>query len=51
MENLYDASFKQICNWVHRFEEYGVNGLKDKPRSGHNPKLTEKKLKELSAAA
>lgn len=48
LENLYNTSFKQICNWVHRFEESGVDGLKDKPKSGRNPKLTEGNLKELS---
>lgn len=48
LENLYNTSFKQICNWVHRFEESGLAGLKDKPKSGRNPKLTEENLKELS---
>jgi transposase len=48
LENLYNTSFKQICNWVHRFEESGLAGLKDKPKSGRTPKLTEGNLKELS---
>ena len=40
VEKLYDTSFKQILNWVHRFEEEGIAGLKDKPKSGRKPKLT-----------
>ncbi len=23
---LYNTSFKQICNWVHRFEQEGLKG-------------------------
>jgi len=34
LEELYNTSFKQICNWVHRFEEEGIEGLKRKPKSG-----------------
>ncbi len=48
LESLYNTSFKQICNWVHRFEEFGIEGLKDKPKSGRKPKLSEKEMKELS---
>jgi transposase len=48
LESLYNTSFKQICNWVHRFEEFGLDGLKDKPKSGRKPRLSEESLKELS---
>jgi len=48
LESLYNTSFKQICNWVHRFEEFGIEGLKDKPRSGRKPRLTDANLEELS---
>lgn len=48
LEILYNTSFKQICNWVHRFEESGIDGLKDKPKSGRNPRLSEENLNELS---
>jgi transposase len=48
LESLYNTSFKQITNWVHRFEESGVEGLKDKPKSGRIPKLTSENLIELS---
>jgi len=48
LESLYNTSFKQICNWVHRFEESGIEGLKDKPKSGRKPRLSEENLNELS---
>lgn len=25
-----------VFNWIKRFREYGINGLRDKPK-GHNP--------------
>ncbi len=31
LEELYNTSFKQITNWVHRFEKEGLEGLRDKP--------------------
>ena len=40
LEELYNTSFKQITNWVHRFEAEGIDGLKDKPRSGRISKLS-----------
>ncbi len=48
LESLYNASFKQITNWVHRFEESGIEGLKDKPKSGRIPKLAHENLIKLS---
>jgi len=48
LEVLYNTSFKQICNWVHRFEESGLEGLRDKPKSGRRPRLTEENLLELN---
>jgi len=48
LESLYNTSFKQITNWVHRFEEFGLEGLKDKPKSGRKPRLTKEQLNELS---
>lgn len=49
LESLYNTSFKQITNWVHRFEESGIEGLKDKPKSGRKPRLAEEQLNELSS--
>ena len=47
LEELYNTSFKQICNWVRRFEEEGVEGLKNKPKSGKSSRLNEEQKKEL----
>lgn len=41
LEDLYNTSFKQITNWVHRFEEEGIDGLRDKEGRGRTPKLDE----------
>lgn len=40
LEDLYNTSFKQITNWVHRFEKEGLAGLKDKPGRGRKDRLT-----------
>lgn len=40
LEDLYNTSFKQITNWVHRFEKEGLEGLKDKEGRGRKDKLT-----------
>ncbi|PWK75434.1 winged helix-turn helix protein, partial [Mucilaginibacter oryzae] len=41
LEDLYNTSFKQITNWVHRFEKEGVAGLKDKPGRGRTARLSQ----------
>jgi len=40
LEDLYNTSFKQITNWVHRFEKEGLEGLKDKEGRGRKDRLT-----------
>ncbi len=40
LEDVYNTSFKQITNWVHRFEREGLDGLKDKKGRGRKDKLT-----------
>ncbi len=40
LEDLYNTSFKQITNWVHRFEKEGLEGLKDKKGRGRKDRLT-----------
>ena len=40
LEDLYNVSFKQICNWADRFDANGIAGLKDKVRSGRPSRLT-----------
>ena len=41
LEELYNTSFKQITNWVHRFEAEGLDGLRDKPGRGRKKRLSE----------
>lgn len=32
---------RKLCNWVHRFNAEGLDGLRDRPRSGRPHQLTE----------
>ncbi|MBR9776300.1 MAG: helix-turn-helix domain-containing protein [Cytophagales bacterium] len=34
LEELYQTSFNQTTNWVHRFEQNGLDGLRDKSGRG-----------------
>jgi transposase len=45
--DFYGTSFKQILNWVHRFEAEGVEGLKDKEGRGRKPKLSGEQIEAL----
>lgn len=47
LEDLYNTSFKQITNWVHRFEKEGVDGLRDKEGRGRTHRLTEEQRKRI----
>lgn len=50
LEVLYNTSFKQITNWVRRFEKDGLEGLRDRPGRGRTSRLSEEKrirLKKL----
>jgi transposase len=47
LEELYNTSFKQILNWVDRFEKEGVDGLKDKSGRGRKAGLSNEELAEL----
>lgn len=47
LEELYHTSFKQITNWVHRFEDEGVEGLVDKPGRGRKSRLTTDQKKRV----
>jgi transposase len=49
LEELYHTSFKQITNWVHRFEQEGVEGLKDKPGRGRKAALDAGQLLRVKA--
>lgn len=43
-QELLLLSHNQICIWVKRFNEFGLEGLKDKPRTGRKPKISEEGL-------
>ena len=40
-------SFKQVTNWVHRFEKEGIEGLKDKKGRGRKTLLSDEKLEKI----
>ena len=44
---LYCISHKSICNWVHRYNSGGVEGLKDRPRQGRPRRLSDEQRKLL----
>lgn len=48
LEDLYNTSFKQITKWVHRFEEEGLEGLRDKPGRGRKSLLSPEQRTRLS---
>lgn len=43
----YNVSYKSVCNWVNGFNKLGLEGLKDKPRSGRKPRLKPQQMKEI----
>ena len=47
LQELYSTSHKSICNWVHRYNAEGIEGLKDRPRSGRTPLLSAVQESEL----
>ena len=47
LEDLYNTSFKQITNWVHQFEQNGIDGLRDKPGRGRKSLLTQEQSDHL----
>src|SRR4051812_19801170 len=47
LEELYNTSFKQITNWVHRFEQKGIEGLKDKVGRGRTSRLSEEQRQRI----
>ena len=47
LEVLYNTSFKQILNWVSRFEQEGIEGLRDKSGRGRKSKMTSEQQERL----
>src|SRR5689334_4753455 len=36
-----------LRDWVHRYNELGLDGLRDRPRSGPRPRLSIKQMAEI----
>lgn len=45
----YGVSFKQVVNWVHRFEQSGIKGLENRSGRGRKSYLTDGDLDEIRA--
>jgi len=39
LEDIYETSFKSICNWVNKLNSGGLEALIDKEKPGRSPKL------------
>lgn len=50
VEELFGISFKQVTNWVHRFEEGGVEGLRDREGRGRKSRLSPEALERIDEA-
>jgi len=50
LEDIYETSFKSICNWVNRLNEGGVEALIDKEKPGRTPKLSAGQKEEIKSA-
>ena len=46
---LFGVSSRTLTNWVRRFNEGGIDGLLDRPRSGRPPKIPKERSAELCA--
>src|SRR3954454_20875988 len=44
-----DMDRQTLRDWVHRYNEHGLAGLRDRPRSGRRPRLTAEQEAELAA--
>lgn len=47
LSELHHISFKQITNWVHRFEKQGIEGLKDRSGRGRKSALSDQQLDRI----
>ncbi|KAA6327823.1 hypothetical protein EZS27_023213 [termite gut metagenome] len=41
LEELYNVSHKSVCNWVHRYNSEGLQGLIDRLRAGRPSRLNQ----------
>jgi putative transposase len=44
---LHKTRWCGAYKWLSRFDKYGIEGLKDQPRSGRPPKISEKKMLKI----
>lgn len=47
LSELHNISFKQITNWVHRFDNEGIEGLKDKKGRGRRSAISNEQLSRI----
>ena len=47
LEDIYDTTFKSICNWINKLNSGGVEALIDKVKPGRTPKLSEDQKEEI----
>lgn len=47
LAEIHHISFKQITNWVHRFEKQGLEGLKDRKGRGRKALLSNENLDRI----
>lgn len=47
LSEINGMSFKQITTWVHRFEEEGLEGLRDRKGRGRKALLSKQKLQRI----
>lgn len=45
--DIYQVSFKNVLNWVHRFEREGIEGLIDKEGRGRKASLNAKEMDQI----
>ena len=46
-EQLMVLSHNQICQWVKRFNEHGIDGLQDIPKSGRKAQLSDDQIQRI----
>jgi transposase len=47
LEDIFQVSHTRYCQWVKSFNKDGIEGLKNKPKSGRRPKLNQQQLERI----
>ena len=50
ISDLFGDAPRSIQDWINRYEQYGPEGLKDKPKVGRPPKLSKEQLSVVGTA-